>query len=168
MSQSEDTELAVSVLRKMCIDMKLENASVLDKYTDAQLAKMYNGIGPDSFPDWLVEVLDNAAPELAPTCMIHDVEWLESDGTKASFKASNDRLRRNGKITAKYMYGFWNIKRYIVKWDARVMAKTCQKFGFGIWVSYATRCFWKRPELRIQAPCNCPMALKILELSDMY
>lgn len=139
MSQFDDTEYAVSILRRMCVDMKLENARILDKYTDAQLALMYNGIGPNSFPDWLIDILNNAAPELAPSCMIHDVEWLESDGTKASFKASNDRLRRNGKITANFMYGFWHIKRYIIRWDARIMSKACQKFGFGIWASYCKR-----------------------------
>lgn len=137
MVRLEETEHAVSVLRRKCEEMQLENASVLDSYTDAQLARIYNGIGPDSFPDWIVDILDHTAPELAPSCMIHDVEWLESDGTKPSFKASNDRLRRNGKKTANYMYGFWNIKRYIVRWDARVMSKACQAFGFDIWKSYA-------------------------------
>lgn len=134
----DDLKNNISALRLRCIEMDLEGADILGKYTDDQLAMLYNGIGPESFPDWLVDVLDSANPSLAAPCFIHDVEWAESDGKYESFTASNDRLRRNGKKVAKSLYAWYNPRRYIVIWDARVLSKACQKFGWDIWCEYAT------------------------------
>lgn len=127
----------VAFLRFMCVSLGLENADILDKYTDAELADSFNGIGPDFFPEWMVSAMNRLSPELLPACMIHDVEWMESDGTMESFHESNGRLRRNGKIIASSLYGFWHPKRYIVKWKARAFSKACESFGCGIWQDYA-------------------------------
>lgn len=127
----------IACLRSMCVGLRLENASILDKYTDAELADSFNGIGPDFFPPWLVNAMNSISPELTPVCLIHDVEWIESDGTRESFHESNGRLRRNGKIVAKSLYGFWNPKRYIVMFKARTFSKACEKFGWDTWCDYA-------------------------------
>lgn len=39
-------------LRKLYEDMELEGREVLWKYTDEELAAIYNGIGPEAFPSW--------------------------------------------------------------------------------------------------------------------
>ena len=83
-------------LRAVCEECELEGREILDKYTDEELAALFNGIGPEAFPSWLRTALDALHPSLAPVAMIHDVEWSESDGRRETFEASNARFRRNG------------------------------------------------------------------------
>jgi len=118
-------------LRKACEDMELENREILAKYTDGQLADIYNGIGPEGFPGWLRKALDALHPSLRPVAMIHDVEWHESDGSRATFDMSNARFRRNGCKVACESFGWWRPRRYKVMWDAVKFARLCQTFGFG-------------------------------------
>lgn len=120
-------------LRALCKAYGLENAEILDKYTDAELASIYNGIGPESFPQWLRKALDAIHPSLAPVAFIHDVEWSESDGTRAGFDMSNARFMRNGCKVATELYGWWRPRRYKVMWDAIKFARICQRFGWNAW-----------------------------------
>ena len=118
-------------LRRACEDMELENRELLAKYTDEQLADMFNGIGPEGFPGWLRKALDALHPSLKPVAMIHDVEWSESDGRRETFDESNERFRRNGITVARESFGWWRPRRYKVMWDAVKFARICQTFGFG-------------------------------------
>ncbi len=120
-------------LRRLCAACELENRSILDKYTDAELAHIYNGIGPEWFPQWLRKVMDALHPSLAPAAFIHDVEWSESDGSRAAFDMSNARFRRNGLKLAAMVFEWWRPRRYKVMWDAVKFALACQCFGWRAW-----------------------------------
>ena len=120
-------------LRTLCDKYGLEHREILAKYTDEQLAAIYNGIGPEAFPEWLRAALDAMHPSLAPVAFIHDVEWHESDGSASSFEASNDRFRRNGVAVACAAFGWWRPRRYKVMWDAVKFARVCQRFGWSAW-----------------------------------
>ena len=120
-------------LRTLCDKYGLEHREILAKYTDEQLAAIYNGIGPEAFPEWLRAALDAMHPSLAPVAFIHDVEWHESDGSASSFEASNDRFRRNGVAVACAAFGWWRPRRSKVMWDAVKFARVCQRFGWSAW-----------------------------------
>ena len=120
-------------LRGLCESHSLENREILAKYTDAELASIYNGIGPEAFPQWLRAALDAVHPSLAPVAFIHDVEWHESDGSADAFDMSNDRFRRNGCKVATDDFGWWRPRRYKVMWDAVKFARVCQRFGWRAW-----------------------------------
>lgn len=111
----------------------LENREILLKYTEEELAAIYNGIGPESFPEWLRSALDFLHPSLAPVAFIHDVEWSESDGSEESFAASNARFYRNGVKVATEEFGWWRPRRYVVIWHAWKFSRICQKFGWSAW-----------------------------------
>lgn len=118
--------------------LELENAEILHKYTPKELTYIYNGIGPDSFPDCLRQFINLLNPTLEVTAFIHDVEWHESDKTEATFKASNERLTRNGIVLAKHKYSWFNPIRYKVILQAKKFGKLCQMFGFDAWQSDCT------------------------------
>ena len=99
-----------------------------------RLAQIYNGIGPDAFPEWLRGFVTALHPSLAAVAVIHDVEWSESDGTDETFKATNDRFKRNGYKVAETEYGWWNPRRYAVMNQARRFGNYCQMFGKGGWL----------------------------------
>ena len=120
----------VRKLRALCEEYGLENREILAKYTDDELAAIYNGIGPESVPQWLRAALDAVHPSLAPVAFIHDVEWHESDGSAAAFAESNARFRRNGCKVASAAFGWWRPRRYKVMWDAVKFARVCQRFGW--------------------------------------
>ena len=63
----------IELVRK-AYDLKLENVHILDKYSITEIGKIYNGIGPDRFPDWLREIVTKSAGLFEPAALIHDVE----------------------------------------------------------------------------------------------
>ena len=125
----------VKRLKELCEEYGLEGRGILTKYTDEELSAIFNGIGPDAFPQWLRSALDALHPSLAPVAFIHDVEWHESDGTEASFAESNARFRRNGFKVASAAFGWWRPRRYKVMWDAVKFARICQRFGWSAWLT---------------------------------
>ncbi|MBQ3747170.1 MAG: hypothetical protein II863_07145 [Kiritimatiellae bacterium] len=125
----------VKRLKALCEKYELEGREILSKYTDDELAAIFNGIGPDAFPQWLRSALDALHPSLAPVAFIHDVEWHESDGTETAFAESNARFRRNGCKVASAAFGWWRPRRYLVMWDAVKFARICQRFGWSAWLA---------------------------------
>jgi len=125
----------VKRLKALCDEYDLEDREILSKYTDDELAAIFNGIGPDAFPQWLRSALDALHPSLAPVAFIHDVEWHESDGTETAFAESNARFRRNGCKVASAAFGWWRPRRYLVMWDAVKFARICQRFGWSAWLA---------------------------------
>lgn len=104
----------INRLKRLCEEYGLEGREILAKHTDEELARLFNGIGPEAFPGWLRVALDSLHPSLAPVAFIHDVEWSESDGTRETFAESNARFRRNGIKVACAAFGWWRPRRYKV------------------------------------------------------
>lgn len=132
--------MTANELRKKAYELELDNKEILDKYTDDDLEKIYNGIGPDSFPEWLRNAVSALHPTLEVAAFIHDVEWHESDGSREKFYASNNRFKRNGYAAAKARYSCLDPRRYIVMNQARRFGNLCGTlFGLSAW----------------QTPCTC-------------
>lgn len=47
----------LKALRKLAESLQLDNCQILRKYNMQELCSIYNGIGPDAFPDWLRDVI---------------------------------------------------------------------------------------------------------------
>ena len=92
-------ETEVESLISEAKSLNLENVGILDRYSLSQIAEIYNGIGPDRFPEWLREMLDELHPSLCVVALIHDLEYYEG-GSKEEFTESNERFYRNGKTVA--------------------------------------------------------------------
>ena len=121
-------------LKELAAKCGLEDREILGKYPMNELVKIYNGIGPDAFPEWLRGFVTALHPSLAAVAFIHDVEWHESDGTDEAFRATNDRFKRNGYKVAEAEFGWWNPRRYAVMNQARRFGNYCQMFGKSGWL----------------------------------
>ena len=120
-------------LRIACERYQLEGRQIIDCHSDEELLHIFNGIGSESFPLWMKELLDSLHPSLVCPSMIHDVEWEHSDGTEEGFRESNDRFRRNGIKIASIEFKWYDPRRYVVMFDAIKFAALCQMFGWTIW-----------------------------------
>lgn len=120
-------------LREQCEKYQLENREILAKFSDEELARIYNGIGPETFPDWMRTGLDALHPSIKCVALIHDVEYELSDGSEEGFRAANERFRRNGIKVAMSEFSWYNPRRYLVMLDAVKYAAVCQLFGWSVW-----------------------------------
>ena len=102
----------IRAMRREVNRLGLAGRDVLDKYRDAELRKLCNGIGPDFFPEWARELVTDLRPESELPAFIHDVEWYESDGTREHFTATNDRFAANGKLVAQARYRWYATVRH--------------------------------------------------------
>lgn len=125
-----------SRLRAQAENYALSGVEILRGYTPAELASLYNGIGPEWFPDELREAIDNLNPSLECCALIHDVRFATGDDSAKSFKAANDELRENGCKVADARYPQWYrfYPRWRLKAKARAFASLCQRFGWTAWV----------------------------------
>ena len=134
----------IKQLKELAEKYRLEGREIIGKYNMQELCSIYNGIGPDAFPQWLRKGISALNPSLAVVAFIHDIEWHESDGSKEGFKASNDRFRTNGRRVADAEYAWYNPRRWLVRHQAARFARLCQSFGWSGWAS----------------PCNCAVCRK--------
>ena len=124
--------MTVEELIKKARELKLENVEILDKYSFLDVFKIYNGIGPDRFPDWLRKIVTESAELFEAAALIHDVEYDEG-GTREQFTAANDRFRRNCYTLVKDRYGWYDIRRYLWMNKARRWSNYCELFGWSGW-----------------------------------
>ena len=115
----------------LCRHYKLSGTDLAEGFTAAQLAAMFNGIGPESWPQVLRDALDNLAADLLPTAFIHDIRFATGDGTREDFERANKELRENGEKIAAAKYVWYDPRRYITRRRARTFANLCQCFGWG-------------------------------------
>lgn len=113
-------------------DYKLDNVEIIDRFTLTEVQKIYNGVGPDSFPDELRDALSNVNIECLPAVLIHDLEYYKG-GTKEDFSKSNKRLKENMRKCVKENFFILNPLYWWYWFEARVFAKVCQEFGFVGW-----------------------------------
>lgn len=124
--------MSVKELIKKARKLRLENVEILDRYSVDEVSAIYNGIGPDRFPEALREFLNTLHPTLQVVALIHDLEYHEG-GTREQFTESNDRFYRNGKTAAFAEYGWYDLRRYLVWNKARQFRNLCELFGWSGW-----------------------------------
>lgn len=110
----------------------LEGLEVLTKFSTNEIRSIYNGIGPDNFPEWLRKIITESAGIFEPAALIHDLRF-SIGGTDEDYQKANDEFERNAKTLVKHKYSWWNYKRYIWLNKARRWANYCRIFGKVAW-----------------------------------
>ena len=62
--------MRVKELIKKARKLRLENVEILDRYSVDEVSVIYNGIGPDRFPEALCEFLNTLHPTLQVVALI--------------------------------------------------------------------------------------------------
>lgn len=125
---------AVRKLAIFAIEHKLPGYECLTKFSDEELADMYNGIGADWMPDWSRKAADNIWPIFLPCALIHDVRYAtEKDRSRAMFYKVNDDLRKGCLYCADHHFAWWRPSRYLARRSGKILAQACDDFGFRAW-----------------------------------
>ena len=128
----EKKEAHVAALRQKAYELGLYGASVLSVPL-ADLAKHYNGCGPEFLPAAAREKLTTYLAIFEPAFLIHDCSFAMGDGSTAAFHAANTELEYNLRRIAKATYPWYNWRRYRALAAADLITGACARFG---WVAY--------------------------------
>ena len=69
-----------------------------------RLRLAYNGCGPERWPENIRDTLDDITRIFAPSIMVHDLEFDESDGTAEKMHEANERLHSNNMAIVRHYY----------------------------------------------------------------
>lgn len=102
------TEIAeIYVLREKCTEYQLRGREILDRFTLEELAKEYNGAGPDSWLPEARDILTGAMALFKPAVLIHDIQFAQSDGTDEGFAETVGIWCANTKKIMAAEYPLW-------------------------------------------------------------
>ena len=99
----------VKELQAKCYSLGFEGVEVLEKFTDKELQKICNGIGPEWMPDCYRKVADWVWKYLTATAFLHDAEYEAQIG----FHKANSHFFTNGILEVKANFKWYNPRRYI-------------------------------------------------------
>ncbi len=112
-----------------------------DFMNPAEMAAIYNGIGPDRFPDRIRAKITALSSIFEPAALEHDCSYediafllgtteIYLEEAYARFNEANARFYRNCKRLVTVRYGWYNPRRYQLYFRARRYFKLCTLFGF--------------------------------------
>ena len=101
--------MTVKKLRGKCHALKFEGVEVLEKFTDNELRKICNGIGPEWMPEKYRKILSWIYKYLEATAFLHDAEFEAQIG----FHKANSHFFGNGNIEVRARFKWYDLRRYI-------------------------------------------------------
>ena len=72
----------------------------------------YNGCGPERWPSDIRERLDEKTRLYAPSILVHDLDFEESDGTDEKLHEANERFHRNNRRIFDFHYPLWSLMMF--------------------------------------------------------
>ena len=89
------TEQEIDARVRRAVEAGLDGLDFLSTFSYADLARGYNGIGPEFLPEWMRDLVSDKLDIFGPCALIHDLRNDVADGTRESFLYANDEFRRN-------------------------------------------------------------------------
>ena len=124
MENEKDKEAHVAELYKTAVLAGLDGLDFLCEFGNAELAREYNGIGPE----WAGAAIRAKATEILslfePAALIHDLRNYRRDGSRAGFNYANIEFHENCLRLADAKYPWWSWRRY----RARIVAHALYDF----------------------------------------
>lgn len=133
------TEQEIDALVRRAVEAGLEGLDFLASFSYAELARGYNGIGPEFLPAGVRAQVTSYLGIFEPAALVHDMRNEVADGTRASFLAANDEFRKNCLKLAERSYPRMVQdfrKRYRAKAVAQILFDfvSADSFGWKAWL----------------------------------
>ena len=106
-------------LMGLCEKYELEGVRTVEKYTLEELARIYNGAGPDSWIPAARDVLTDLMELFEPVVLIHDVQFSESDALHETFERTVDVWKQNCKKIFDAEYPLWTWRQLSASYRRR-------------------------------------------------
>ena len=106
-------------LIELCEKYELEGLRTVEKYTIEELARIYNGAGPDSGIPAARDVLTDLMELFEPVVLIHDVQFSESDALHETFERTVDVWKQNCKKIFDAEYPLWTWRQLSASYRRR-------------------------------------------------
>ena len=106
-------------LMELCEKYELEGVRTVEKYTLEELARIYNGAGPDSWIPAARDVLTALMELFEPVVLIHDVQFSESDALHETFERTVDIWKQNCKKIFDAEYPLWTWRQLSASYRRR-------------------------------------------------
>ena len=106
-------------LMELCEKYELEGVRTVEKYTLEELARIYNGAGPDSWIPAARDVLTALMELFEPVVLIHDVQFSESDALHETFERTVDVWKQNCKKIFDAEYPLWTWRQLSASYRRR-------------------------------------------------
>lgn len=130
-------EAHIEELLKRAIILDLHGVEDLVDISAAELARSYNGCGPEWLPSDVREKLTAYLAIFEPAFLIHDLRFTFSDSSTAGFNAANSELLFNLRRIAKATYPWYNWRRYRALAAADIITGACDRFGWAAYIAAA-------------------------------
>lgn len=137
-----DLRHAVAVRREV-FRLNLSRPPVFDELTDREFASIYNGYGPDSWPQSLRSAITHIYDNWEPLAAIHDVDFDRSDGTRRGWLEATARWGINATLALSARYPirkWWLLPARAVAWaKLRLSYRALQLGSWGAWEDACNR-----------------------------
>ena len=91
-------------------DAKLEGVELLNGDPEA-IALVYNGIGPEEWPEEWRRAITRCFDIFQPAALIHDLRFTYASGTRRDFYFANIEFNNNCLKLARYSIPWWRVLR---------------------------------------------------------
>lgn len=140
----DENSLLVDKARRLanfCYENRFDGIDVLMGVKISQMARIYDGIGPDFEASVVLKILGHINPLFEPAGFLQDIAYrLETDRSRENFHRVNLDFWHNCIRCVKLKYSFLNPKRYYLIWiSARKLWGASDEYGWNTWLSRGKR-----------------------------
>jgi len=128
------SEAEIDALMTTAVEAGLDGLDFMARFTYAQIAPAFNGIGPASLSEQQREKLSAYLALFMPAALIHDMRYEVSDLSRHGFNYANIEFRDNCYKLANHAYGILNWRRYRAWFVAELLfAGVASDYGWQAW-----------------------------------
>lgn len=121
-------------------DAKLEGVELLNGDPEA-IALVYNGIGPEEWPEEWRRAITRCFNLFQPAALIHDLRFTYASGTRRDFDYANVEFHNNCLKLARYSIPWWRVlKRFLADGSALAFYEAVSSpFGWNAYVKATSK-----------------------------